>query len=259
MRFGVEILGLPFAFECGDAAFVRSARRRYRAFLSARPARAIRLDVTDRNPEPRLGLQPRVERGRIRRRDFVCEGGRALVHRSPAAFESLLRVLVSLRLRDGVLVHAAAARGRLVPGKSGAGKSTFGRLLGPRELLSDELVGVTRRDGWRVWGTPFRGTLEAPGTSRSEPLEAIVFLDRHARRGLRRLPPADALVRLLRCVICFSESDAARVLAFCAAAVRARPAFLLSYDAGSTSPRELGALLRRATGKSEPTASRPSK
>lgn len=248
MRFGVEILSLPFRFECGDAAFVAEARRRYRPFLANRGP-VWRVTVSPRMLDPRGGVVPRVDGPRVRRRDFEADLSRreVLVHRVPSAFDSFLRVLVSLRLRDGVLVHSAAADGRLLPGKSGAGKSTFGAKLGARAILSDELTGLVRRRGrWWVGGTPFWGNFTAGRVNRLAPLEAICFLDRRAPRGLRPVAPAEALIRLLECVLCFRDDDetATRVLRLCAAAVRAVPCVTLSYDAATTGPGELRRLLR---------------
>ncbi|MBI2901555.1 MAG: hypothetical protein HYY17_15335 [Planctomycetes bacterium] len=262
MRLGVEIVGRPFEFECGDAAFVVEARRRYRHFLSRRPGMRFEVTVVEKRFEPRWRVAPRIEmdgrRIRAWRPDFRSEfgprGGTLAVHRVASAFDSFLRTLVSLVVRDGVLVHAACAERRLLPGRSGAGKSTFGATLGSHAILSDELTGLVRRRGrWSVWGTPFWGNFTPGIVNRGEPLEAIVFLDRRAERGVHPLPAAEALVRLLECVLCFRDDpeEARRVLDLCAGAVRAVPCLRLSYDARSTPREELRRMVRAAGGSAQ--------
>lgn len=109
----------------------------------------------------------------------------------------------------GLVVHATGVirngQGWVFAGPHGAGKSTLANLLtvdGATPLLSDDRVVVRRRRGrWRVYGTPWSGTVRTPTSPASAPLAGIFFI-RHGRQTVARpLAPGDALRRLLpRCL-----------------------------------------------------------
>lgn len=210
----LRICGVTFRVSFGDGALRRAARRRYAAFRGSGPA-DVHLDL---------------------------EEGAGLYR-----LDSALRVAVSWELsrRGGFLCHAAAADGWLFPGPTGAGKSTLGRSVPSRRLLGDELVGVV--GGW-IYGTPFRGNFRVGRNGARRPLEAVFFLDRAAPRGVRAVPKAEALARLLRCVLFFGEDAASggRILRAARACVERVPTFVLSYDAGETSFRSLERMIREA-------------
>jgi hypothetical protein len=207
-----------------DAALMRAARRRYAPF--------------------RGGGSPAIE--------IRMEGVGLL------RVDSALRVALSYALlrRGGFLCHAAAVDGWLFPGVSGAGKSTLGRAVPPRRLLADELVGVTPG---RLHGTPFRGNFGRGRNNVTRPLEALFFLDRGSPRGVRPLPKAEALARLLRCVFFFGDDDASgrKILRDARACVERVPTFSLSYDARRTAFRGLERALRRALAIGSPAAGGP--
>lgn len=128
-----------------------------------------------------------------------------------------LLLMYHFALRRGMLVHAAGmvseGKAFLFPGASGAGKSTFSRLLSEAKagrVLSDERMIIRRVGGrFRAYGTPWAGTA---GIARSgdAPLAGAFFL-RHGRENrLRRLAAAEAADRLLPTVsIPWYDPDAA--------------------------------------------------
>lgn len=230
-----------------DAPFLAAARRRYRTFLCCR--RNLHVDLaleTVAKPLRRRMDEPRVAEGRIERHDLEV-GEVARVLRTPSALDSLLRILVGRALgeRGGFLCHAAAFDGRLLPGRSGAGKSTLGRKTPKDRLLADELVGVVGRT---LHSTPFWGDFRAGRENGTRGLRSIVLLDRHAPRGVRPAPRAVAMAALLECAVVFEDGRAAvdRILRSARDLAAAAPAFVLSYDARSTSFRALEAMLEEA-------------
>ncbi len=239
----LRICGIPLRLAADDRVFVEEARRRYEPFVAAgAPEIRLELEIVPRRlraamPEPRVirrGRRIRVERHDL---EFDLAPGtlRGRVLRSPAALDSTLRIALSFALveRGGFLCHSAAVGGRLFPGVSGAGKSTLGLSVPPRRLLADELVGVT---GLKLHGTPFWGDFRAGRNNVSRRLEAIFFLDRRAPRGVRPVGKAEALGRLLGCVICFDDDGRAGrvILDAVRACVDKAPPFVLSYDARKT-------------------------
>jgi hypothetical protein len=106
----------------------------------------------------------------------------------------------------GLLLHAAGMRvgGRAVvlPGVSGAGKSTFSRLAAGRpgwEPLSDDRVLVAlpdRSDGATAHGTPWPGEGRI-AANLAGPLAGVVFLTKGSANEIRPLTTAAAMPRLL--------------------------------------------------------------
>jgi hypothetical protein len=169
------------------------------------------LRFTDgRTPRPRLYQALEADRAWGRATLYM----RAPRPGAPAPFflahplEQLLFVSLLARAR-GMVVHATGVirggQGWIFAGPHGAGKSTLARLLTRErsvELLSDDRVIVRRvRGRWRVYGTPWSGTVREPTSPASAPLAGIFFI-RHGRRTRARpLTPSDALRRLLpRCL-----------------------------------------------------------
>lgn len=116
----------------------------------------------------------------------------------PRGFELACQSL--LARRGSFLVHAAGLSlggvGVLLPASSGGGKSTLAGRCGPLEVLSDERVAVSTRNGPRIHGTPWRGTAGRVRAD-SAPLGAILFLGPHGPpHGLRPLGRAEAFRRL---------------------------------------------------------------
>jgi hypothetical protein len=108
--------------------------------------------------------------------------------------------------RRGLVVHAAGfrVRGRAVvlPGVSGAGKTTFARLARGREdwkALSDDRIIVGVPDGVRgavAHGTPWPGEGRVASND-SGPLERLAFLVQGSANAWEPLSPAQAATRLL--------------------------------------------------------------
>jgi hypothetical protein len=189
-------------------------------------------------------------RARLDRSGDVLEGAGET---RPAIFalESLLRVLWSVLLprAGGALFHACgfadAGRGIMAPGPSGAGKTTLARKVPEEDVMSDEVVALSRgRDGgWRLSATPFFGELQRGGHSlRSFPLAGIAFLEKREALAIEPISTSDAVKRALGCLMCF-ETDAAtaeRNFALCVSLCQSVPSFI----AGNRADTELGDLLR---------------
>ncbi len=149
------------------------------------------------------------------------EGPRAMY-----PLDNLLRQLLPLLWRDGVVLHSAALvegdHGLLACGPSGAGKTTLASLV-PRKAIADELVALRRdRLRFRVVSLPYWRS--RPGSAE---LEAILFL-RHGKD--HRLRPLDASSAFRRLVSQTSwpvdfPRDVDRVLGFVTELVHAVRAF----------------------------------
>ena len=110
-----------------------------------------------------------------------------------------------LPVLSGVCVHGAGVvldgRGCLLPGQSGAGKSTFSRQVqaaGGATILSDDriVIRATAR-GPRMFGTPWPGELGIARNA-SAPLRAIMFLCQADENRVVEISPAAAAEGLLR-------------------------------------------------------------
>ena len=93
-----------------------------------------------------------------------------------------LLMMYFLAVNRGTLIHAAGAsiagRGYLFAGRSGAGKSTFSRLLAggdvPCDLLSDDRMAIRLLPGgFRIFGTPWPGDAGI-AANRDAPLAAAL-------------------------------------------------------------------------------------
>jgi hypothetical protein len=246
----LRVCGISVGLRSADGRFLDSARRRYAPFVTrSRPDLSIRLELSDR-PLRKAMEEPRVRPdGRIERHDLEFARGRAVIVRGLSPLDSLLRIVLSSELarRGGFLCHAAAVDGWLFPGRSGAGKSTLGVSAPQQRLLADELVGVMPG---RLWGTPFWGDFRQGRNNGSAAPRAIFFLDRRAPRGVRPLPKARALVRLLECVLFFGDDarSAGKILARARRFVESVPTFVLSYDARTTRFSGVETIIRGARG-----------
>jgi hypothetical protein len=142
--------------------------------------------------------------------------------------------------REGLIVHAAGAivRGRAVvlPGVSGAGKTTFTALARGRagwEPLSDDRVIVRVPDGASgatAHGTPWPGEGRV-AENRSAPLERLVFLAQGDVNAVTPLSPGAAARRLLPAasVPWFDADHLGAALDACDRLVGRVPASLLTF------------------------------
>lgn len=251
----VCVCGVAIRLEADDGRFIAAARNRYSPFAAkGRVDLALDLELVTRKLRPYRD-EPVVvwdgRAGRIERHDLeldLAPGlGRAKVVRGLSPLDSLLRVALSFELvkRGGFLCHSAAVDGWLFPGMSGAGKSTLGRSAPKTRLLADELVGVV---GTRLWGTPFRGDFLPGKNPASRRLEAILLLDRHGPRGVREVPKAVALSRLLQCVLYFGDDPkgGSTILASATQCVTRAKTFALGYDARKTPFSGVESMIRKA-------------
>ena len=198
-------------------------------------------------PDPNVTVKPRGGRI-ISRKDFFCDMGPRIgtLVTSPDALslDSFLRVLLSeiLVKRGGLLVHAAAVGRRFFPGASGSGKSTLASIAPRRRVLSDELVAVIQAPhGFELCGTPFWGSFVRGVNVDQEALRAVYFLERGRKEILEHLPPAEAVSRLLGCVLCFVDDEAGtrRILQTAIRIARSVPCARLSFDVKKTSYKKL--------------------
>jgi hypothetical protein len=251
----VRICGLTLRVEAESAGFVGAAKRRYRPFLSSgTPDLSLSVSFAARKLRP-YRAAPRVvwdgRAGRVERHDLEVDlapgRGRAVVAPTLAPLDSLLRIVLSFLLvrEGGFLCHSAAVDGWLFPGVSGAGKSTLGAMVPKKRLLADELVGIV---GERLYGTPFRGDFRIGRTNVTRPLEAVILLDRKGPRGVRPVPKAEALVRLLQCALYFGDDPRGgrALLAAARRCVLRAPTFALGYDARTTGFAAVESMIRKA-------------
>jgi hypothetical protein len=251
----VRVCDVSIRLAADDSRFIAAARNRYAPFaVRKQPDLSLDLDLVTRKMRP-FRDEPRVvwdgRAGRIERHDLeldLAPGiGRAKVVRGLSPLDSLLRVALSFELvkRGGFLCHSAAVDGWLFPGVSGAGKSTLGCSAPKKRLLADELVGVV---GTRLWGTPFRGDFLPGKNPASRPLKAILLLDRHGPRGVREVPKAVALTRLLQCALYFGDDvrGGETILAAARKCVMRAQTFALSYDARKTPFSGVESMIKKA-------------
>lgn len=134
------------------------------------------------------------------------------------SIEATLQVVLqwTLSQRGGLLVHAAAGvfegRGWLIPGVSGAGKSTAAREGGFDQVLSDEMVIVRpvsdSSGAYQLDSTPFWSEgRSAPLVVTSAPLTLIAFPRKAGRASLSPCPAPEAVSALLRAVTCYERAQ----------------------------------------------------
>lgn len=136
---------------------------------------------------------------------------------APTNVDTPLRLLLSVLLveRGGLLLHAAGlgdARSALVfPAHGGGGKTTTASKLPDSLVLSDDQIALTRDGpGWLAHALPFVGQWGKPTRPRSAPLAGLALLAKADVPALRPLRPAEALSRLLGCVVQFLPGGPAR-------------------------------------------------
>lgn len=165
--------------------------------------------------------------------------GRAPVIDLPVAYplDQLLLMYYFAR-RRGVLTHAAGmvreGKAYLFAGASGAGKSTFSKLLEAARagrVLSDERMIVRRSAGVvRAFGTPWAGTA---GIARagSAPLAGIFFLKHAEKNQMEKLDAAAAVDRLLplASIPWYDPDAAAAIIAFVKRIVAAVPCYAFRF------------------------------
>jgi hypothetical protein len=165
--------------------------------------------------------------------------------------DQLLTMLI-LADRGGCILHAAGiargGRGIAFVGRSGAGKSTFMRILEHREeyqRLSDDRLVIRMVDGHpRVFGTPWAGEGLVAANLAAE-LAAVVFLHQHEENALHSIDPSDAAAQLLptTSIPWFDEPRMSVCLATLDEVVRTSPAYDLHFRPEPAVADLLGGLL----------------
>jgi hypothetical protein len=223
-RIIISVAGLPISFDIESHRMRRAVSLRYRGYITKSASCKLFLACTFHRKNFCIGEEIRVQcngsnRWFIRRNNFDCawEGkrGKARLYPSVFAFDSLLRVLLSVIASQGgkMIIHAAAIgfarRAIIFPGVSGSGKSTMCRLLNGDQILNDEIVclGLDEAGRGRVWGTPFWGEMgSGPVWQRPVKAAAIMFLKKSIRHTrIHPMKTAMALTKLLRCCCLFGS------------------------------------------------------
>ena len=224
----LEIAGIPFALETGDARVAAIVR----SWASSWPAcaRADPFTVHIEAGRPPAGGQVEIVDGDEREVIAVSEamGGRIDIRRASARFTLPplpVHVLSAARLtfavvapRHGVLwVHAVGfrrdERAFVLVGRSGAGKTTLGRLVDRGDLLGDDTVAVRPAgpDGPpTAYATPFQSAGAAPPGPGQGFLGGLYLLEKGPRTVIRPVPRLAALARLWSCVFSPERSPTAQ-------------------------------------------------
>ena len=177
-----------------------------------------------------------------------------------------LLLMNHLAPRGGAIVHAAGVviqgKAIVLPGRSGAGKSTVARLFVDAGLedsmLSDDRI-ILRSGGSKTassaraqtapptaWGTPWPGDARIARNS-CAPLGAILFLTQAPETRLSRLSPGAAMRRLMPVVSVpwYDETRGNQVMATCASVAETVPCFELFF----APTREVVDLVTQAVGQ----------
>jgi hypothetical protein len=149
--------------------------------------------------------ESRADRLRITTDDRVIEFDVDLSMLQPhqdASVRLQCAIAASRTGRAGLLVHSAGLglpnRGAVVAlAVSGGGKSTLSNLSTQFFGLSDETVLLTPGPPPTISATPLRSISEKIPEPRTEPLKALLFLEKSLQPSYTRIPPHEALPRLL--------------------------------------------------------------
>jgi len=147
-------------------------------------------------------------------------------------------LMVLLSYRHGALFHAAGLMHNkntyIFPGKSGAGKSTFCKLLEQAPeftLLSDDRIIVRNMAGqFHAFGTPWPGEAHI-ARNHSGPLAGILFLEKSDRTVITPLSKKQAFQRLMpiTSIQWFDPDHVDKLFTICERLVESVPAFELSF------------------------------
>lgn len=154
------------------------------------------------------------------------------------------------RQSGGFMCHAAGVInkgvGWILPGPSGAGKTTLALKLTPycQMVLSDEVcVVLPAEKGWKVWGTPFYGTGLQGITGPGSPLQAIFFPHHSHDLGAAVVPKSEALTLMLRTVVSPDKSNDGAILDDAISLLASCRTFKTWFQDGSTSEEVYHAII----------------
>ncbi len=227
---GIDIGGWPYRFQGLDGTLREDLAERYRTF-TVPPEGEDRFEVraldgrVDQFVPPDAGgggrshpLSLGWEGGLLLVRSYGFAGWISLGERHGEmalarggfekglwCVENFLRVCTAWRAFEegGVLLHAASLVRRgsayLFMGASGSGKSTLAAISREGKVLSDDLSLVRRLpEGFRVAGTPFRGTYQGGEPIRGFfPVGGIYRIFKAGVNRVEACPPSNAVADLL--------------------------------------------------------------
>ncbi len=217
---------MPILLHLQDASFRQLLAHRYAGFIGSGLQPRFEFDVdlvapstANADHEVRVEMQDGV--WRLRRGDFRARWNprarRGSIRQSanPYSIDSVLRIVHTLILarEGGFLLHSAGAirngRAFLFAGVSGAGKTTISRLA-PADvtLLTDEVSYIRRQAGeYQACGTPFAGELARVGENCFAPIASLFFLKQGPINKIEPVTSPDAISRLLRNILFFTEDS----------------------------------------------------
>jgi len=185
------------------------------------------------------------------------KSGRASYNPDDIVYD-FLQVLFIMRLAasgEGMIAHAAAAadergRGFLMPGKSGAGKSTMARLwheTGEGFVINDDRVLVLSDNGkYTLYSTPWHGEFSDYFSRRPAkcPLSAILSLKKARGNTVKPLSKTGAFAGIFTAIFApFWDKDGMeRTADFCERLVSSVPCMELRFAKNPSAPRFVGAM-----------------
>lgn len=148
-----------------------------------------------------------------------------------------LLMMYALAERDGAIFHASAVeldgKGFLLPGRSGAGKTTISRLFAAERhtLLSDDRVVVKKiQDEFYAFGTPWAGDAGI-AENRRLPLHGIFFIVHGNENRIDKITLKEAFARLMpvTSIPWYDKKVMPDILSFCEDIVMNVPAYELHF------------------------------
>jgi hypothetical protein len=176
------------------------------------------------------------------REDLIAEiNGRRTINNPFVHPLDQLLMMYTLAERDGAIFHACAVefegKGFLLPGRSGAGKTTISRFFAAKghKLLSDDrVVGRKIKNEFYAFGTPWAGDAGI-AENRKLPLKGIFFLRQSSDNRIEKITPAAAAERLMpvTSVPWFDEKTMSGILSFCDDLIDKVPSYELHFTPDS--------------------------
>lgn len=226
----LDICNIPILLNFDNRKLYSLTKSRYSAYITNRkPEFSLNVEAKDGNLRRYKSSEPTVSisRGKsemsfisatIVRNDMFADirfnngEGNLVISNLPTTLDSFLRVLYTLLLilEEGFLIHAVGLniknRGVLFPGQSGAGKTTLAEMAPRKVVFSDELVCIRKdKKSFLIIGTPFMGEFKKGFSNSILPLEGVFLLNKTQECRLRKITKDEAVVKLLKTVLFFSD------------------------------------------------------
>lgn len=148
-----------------------------------------------------------------------------------------LLMMYVLAKREGAILHACAVeldgKGFILPGRSGAGKTTISRLFAAKghNLLSDDRVVARKIESeFYAFGTPWAGEANI-AANRSLPLHGIFFIMHGNENRIDKITVKEAFEKLMpvTSIPWYDEKVMPDILSFCEDIVMNVPAYELHF------------------------------